>query len=159
MNKNYLLAAGLLLGIGLGGFVDGILFHQILQAHNMLSNVYFPSTLVNAEINMFWDGLFHAFTWITTVVGVFLLWKGLNIKQQAYSVWYLVGLLFTGWGIFNLVEGTLDHQIFQLHHVIQRATTTTQFYSDILFLISGVLFCIFGMSLAIKNRPRKLAMA
>jgi uncharacterized membrane protein len=30
--------AGILLGIGLGGFVDGIALHQIFQWHNMLSN-------------------------------------------------------------------------------------------------------------------------
>ena len=59
--KQPLLAGSLLLGIGLGGFFDGILFHQILQAHNMLSNIFFPDTLQNVEINMFWDGLFHAF--------------------------------------------------------------------------------------------------
>ena len=44
----------------MGGFVDGIVFHQILQVHNMLSGKYPPTTLVNSEINMFWDGLFHA---------------------------------------------------------------------------------------------------
>jgi len=54
--------AGLLLGIGMGGFLDGILFHQLLQVHNMLSNLYPPDTLVHLEINMFWDGLFHALT-------------------------------------------------------------------------------------------------
>ena len=42
-----------MLGIGMGGFVDGILFHQVLQTHNMLSAKYPPTTLVNAEINMF----------------------------------------------------------------------------------------------------------
>jgi len=34
-----LIAAGIFLGLGLGGFVDGILLHQILQWHHMLSNV------------------------------------------------------------------------------------------------------------------------
>ena len=61
INRRPLIAAGTLLGIGMGGFVDGILFHQILQVHNMLSAKYPPTTLVNAEINMVWDGLFHAF--------------------------------------------------------------------------------------------------
>lgn len=32
-----LIAAGVALGIGLGGFVDGIVLHQLLQVHNMLS--------------------------------------------------------------------------------------------------------------------------
>jgi len=37
MDRRPLIIAGLLLGIDLGGFADGILFHQILQIHNMLS--------------------------------------------------------------------------------------------------------------------------
>jgi uncharacterized membrane protein len=31
-------APGILLGIGLGGFVDGIVLHQILQWHHMLTS-------------------------------------------------------------------------------------------------------------------------
>ncbi len=37
-----LVAAGLVLGVGFGGFVDGIVLHQILQWHNMLSSVVPP---------------------------------------------------------------------------------------------------------------------
>ena len=82
-NRRPLIAAATLLGIGLGGFVDGILFHQILQFHNMLSGAgYFPKTglppetiVVNMEINMFWDGLFHVLTWCMTVAGLTLLWQ------------------------------------------------------------------------------------
>ena len=32
--------AGILLGLGLGGFLDGIVLHQLLQVHNMLSAKY-----------------------------------------------------------------------------------------------------------------------
>ena len=81
MNRRPLIAAGTLIGIGMGGFVDGILFHQILQLHNMLSAKY-PKTgvdaataLANVEINMFWDGLFHAGTWAMTALGIALLWR------------------------------------------------------------------------------------
>ena len=42
-NRRPLIAAGTLLGIGMGGFVDGIVFHQLLQIHNMLSAKY-PTT-------------------------------------------------------------------------------------------------------------------
>lgn len=70
LNFRPLVAAGTVLGIGMGGFADGIFLHQILQVHNMLSGKRFPDTLVNAEINMFWDGLFHAFTWTATLIGL-----------------------------------------------------------------------------------------
>ena len=73
MNRGPLLSAGLLLGVGLGGFVDGITLHQILQWHNMLSAIKPPENLVDAKVNMFWDGLFHALTWCATAVGLGLL--------------------------------------------------------------------------------------
>ncbi len=44
-----LTTASLVLGIGLGGFVDGIVLHQILQIHEMLSNkLTLPFTLAKA---------------------------------------------------------------------------------------------------------------
>src|SRR5262249_54771458 len=69
-----IIAAGILLGTGLGGFVDGILFHQILQWHNMLSSARPPVDLVSMKYNMVWDGLFHAFTWTMTSLGLARLW-------------------------------------------------------------------------------------
>ena len=66
MNRRPLIAAGTLLGVGLGGFVDGIVFHQLLQVHNMLSAIVPPDNLVNAKINMVWDGVFHSLTWLCT---------------------------------------------------------------------------------------------
>ncbi len=55
-------APGILLGIGLGGFVDGILLHQILQWHHMLTSEgsYPKTTVAGLETNTLWDGLFHA---------------------------------------------------------------------------------------------------
>src|SRR3954453_9990957 len=67
--------AGLLLGIGLGGFVDGIALHQIAQWHNMGSAVLPPVTMEAMSRNMMWDGMFHAATWIVTLIGVFMLWS------------------------------------------------------------------------------------
>ena len=53
LRRTPLVAAGILLGAGLGGFVDGILLHQILQWHNMLSGQLPPDTLVRAKVNMY----------------------------------------------------------------------------------------------------------
>src|SRR5215203_4700810 len=107
-NRRPLIAAGTLLGIGLGGFVDGILFHQLLQVHNMLSAKY-PTreSLANAEINMFWDGLFHTLTWATTAVGLTLLWRAGQRADVPWSTRTFVGSLLLGWGLFNLVEGVI----------------------------------------------------
>jgi uncharacterized membrane protein len=54
--------AGILLGIGMGGGVDGIALHQIAPWHNMLSNIVPPHTMDTMRVNMTWNGLFHALT-------------------------------------------------------------------------------------------------
>ena len=116
-DRRPLISAGTLLGIGLGGFVDGITLHQILQWHHMLSSRLPPTTLVNVEINMFWDGLFHAFTLAMTALGLALLWRAGQRADVPWSTRTFVGSLILGWGTFNLVEGTIDHQILGIHHV------------------------------------------
>ena len=77
-----LTAPGIVLGVGLGGFVDGIVLHQILQWHHMLTSTdtdhvgikdYPADTVRGLEMNTLWDGLFHAFTWVMVLVGLVLL--------------------------------------------------------------------------------------
>ena len=70
-----LIAAGLVLGVGLGGFVDGIVLHQLLQLHHMVSHRRSPTTIAGLEVNTFWDGVFHAFSWVAVAVGIGLLWS------------------------------------------------------------------------------------
>ena len=139
-----LITAGFVLGVGMGGFIDGILFHQILQIHNMLSNVFFPDTLVNADINMFWDGLFDAFTWIMTLIGIMLLWKVAKNDHAPKLTQVFIGAILTGFGAFNLIEGVIDHHILKLHHVIERAIYPIQFYWDLAFLASGIVLILLG---------------
>jgi len=53
-----LATTGIVMGIGIGGFIDGILFHQILQLHGMVSNKLPIDTIAGKAVNMFWDGIF-----------------------------------------------------------------------------------------------------
>jgi uncharacterized membrane protein len=140
-NRAPLITASVLLGIGLGGFVDGILFHQILQLHNMLSARLPKTTLVNAEINMFWDGLFHALTWVTTAIGLGVLWQATGREDVPHSGKTFVGGMVLGWGLFNLVEGIVDHQILGIHHVVENGN---HLLWDMAFLASGVLMIVVG---------------
>jgi uncharacterized membrane protein len=119
-NRRPLIAAGTLLGIGMGGFVDGIVLHQMLQVHNMLSAKRPKDSIVNMEINMFWDGLFHAFTWMMTALGLWLLWKAVRRRDVRLSGRTLFGAMVFGWGLFNLVEGIIDHHVLNIHHVVER---------------------------------------
>ncbi|MDI3291416.1 DUF2243 domain-containing protein [Polyangium sp. 15x6] len=149
-----LLAAGILLGVGLGGFVDGIVFHQILQWHNMLSSRLPPTNLRDMKVNMFFDGLFHAVTWMTTVIGLALLWRGFKKGTLPRSTPTFVGAMSLGWGLFNFVEGLIDHQLFGLHHV---RPGERELAWDIAFLVSGLLLGGIGAALIRKGRAASIA--
>ena len=78
--------AGILFGLGLGGFFDGIVLHQILQWHHMLTDAGYPATSVeNLKINTFWDGLFHATTYIFVVMGLIVLWRASRRRHIRWS--------------------------------------------------------------------------
>jgi uncharacterized membrane protein len=143
-HQGAIISAGVLLGTGLGGFFDGILLHQLLQWHNMLSSRLPPTDLVNMKINMFWDGLFHAFTWLTTVIGLGLLWRAGGRPEVPWSTRTFVGSLAIGWGAFNLVEGVIDHHLLGIHHVHPGAG---QLAWDVGFLMFGALLVSVGWGL------------
>jgi uncharacterized membrane protein len=136
-----LISAGILLGTGLGGFADGILLHQILQWHNMLSSIRPPTDLVEMKYNMVWDGLFHAFTWLMVCLGLWRLWMAGKRSDVPWSARTLVGSLFMGWGLFNFIEGLIDHQLLGIHHVHPGAD---QLAWDLGFLAFGVIEIVGG---------------
>jgi uncharacterized membrane protein len=140
-------APGILLGIGLGGFVDGIFLHQILQWHHMLTSEgsYPKTTLAGLETNTLWDGLFHAVTWVAVGVGIYLLWRRTTDWRWAISGRALLGWMLVGWGLFNLVEGVVDHHVPTLHHVREDAAHRTAW--DLAFLAFGALLILAGWSL------------
>jgi uncharacterized membrane protein len=140
-----MLAAGILLGAGLGGFADGITLHQIAQWHNMLSSVVPVTDLVSSKINMFWDGVFHAGTWIATVLGLGLLWRASRREDVPWSGRLLFGAMLMGWGLFNVVEGIIDHQILGIHHV---RPGEGQLSWDLGFIAFGLFLLLGGALLA-----------
>lgn len=145
-----LTSATVVLGMGVGGFIDGIALHQILQWHEMLSNKLPPDTLMNKSVNMFWDGIFRAFTLITTTVGIWLFWKLLHKPDINKSGYLLSGGMLMGWGLFNLVEGIIDHHILSIHNV--REVSPNQTLWNYGFLVFGILLLIAGWLLADKGR-------
>lgn len=139
-----LIRAGIFLGIGLGGFFDGIVFHQILQVHNMLTGKIPKTTIPDLEVNMFWDGLFHAATWTFTLIGLILLWRAITRHRVPLSTKCFVGANLLGWGLFNFIEGLIDHHILHLHHVVERLGVSIFDYA---FLASGLIFIGIGWSM------------
>lgn len=140
-----LIAAGVIMGAGLGGFVDGIALHQIAQWHNMLSAQIPVNDLVSAKVNMLWDGIFHAAVWVLTVAGLAVLWRVGRRADVPWSGKAFAGSLLAGWGLFNVVEGIIDHQILGLHHVNEYSPN--QLAWDIGFLVFGALLLAAGWAL------------
>jgi len=148
-HQGAILSAGVLLGTGLGGFVDGILLHQLLQWHSLLSSRLPPTDLVSMKINMFWDGLFHAFTWVMTALGVALLWRAGQRPEVPWSTRTFVGALAIGWGAFNVVEGLIDHQLLGIHHV---RPGDHELAWDVGFLVLGAFLVGAGRALVRAGR-------
>lgn len=144
-----IISSGILLGTGLGGFIDGILLHQILQWHNMLSSIRPPTDLVTMKYNMVWDGLFHAFTWTMTAIGLTRLWRAGQRPDVPWSTRTFVGSLLLGFGLFNSIEGLIDHQILGIHHV---HPGEGQLAWDLAFIGSGLLMIAIGSSLVRAGR-------
>lgn len=145
--------AGILLGLGLGGFFDGIVLHQILQWHHMVSSVSFfdPTTIPGLRANTFADGLFHAATYVFTVAGVALLWRAFA-SGRGGSAGELFGLFLAGFGIFNLVEGVVDHLLLGIHHVNETAPRAQWLWWDLGFLLWGAVMLVIGWRLW-QSRP------
>lgn len=144
-NHRPLIAAGVVIGAGLGGFIDGIALHQIAQWHNMLSAQIPVNDLASAKTNMLWDGLFHAAVWVMTVVGLAMLWGAGSRRDVPWSGRTFVGGLIAGWGLFNVVEGLIDHQILGLHHVNEYSPHRLAW--DLGFLAFGALLLAGGWAL------------
>jgi uncharacterized membrane protein len=139
---------GMLLGIGLGGFVDGIVLHQILQWHHMVSEPYPPNTLDNTRLNVMLDGFFHTFTWLAVAAGLALLWRAVRAGRR-WTWRTLLGWMLVGWGVFNVVEGTVNHHLLQLHRV--RPDAASPLTWDLGFLVFGVLLIVGGWLLVRRD--------
>jgi uncharacterized membrane protein len=136
--------AGFFLGLGLGGFFDGIIFHQVLQWHQMLTSAGYPADNVrNLQINTLWDGLFHITTYIFVAVALFLLWRTAQ-QHVPWSGKLLVGTILMGFGIFNGVEGLVDHHLLGIHHVNETVPPEQWIFRDIRFLLWGVAMLVGG---------------
>lgn len=133
---------GVVLGLGLGGFIDGIFLHQIAQWHNMGSAVL-PPTMEAMKQNMVWDGWFHVATLVFTVAGAYLLLRDARAGVPLPGTGAFTGQLILGWGIFNLVEGLIDHHLLGIHHVRDMPAHVPLY--DWLFLgIGGVGLIVLG---------------
>ncbi len=111
-----LLRTGLLLGIGIAGFVDEAIFHQLLQWHP-----FYWATDQHGRILS--DGFFHSASTLALLWGAFRLWRGDATWRPPRRRVILAGLL-CGAGGFNAYDGLVQHVILHLHLVNEHVCPT-----------------------------------
>jgi uncharacterized membrane protein len=100
------------LGFALGGFFDGILLHQLLQWHHLLSLV--PG-VVSLQAQILWDGYFHALMYVLATVALWRIWRARAGLQPRAGPPLPAVLL--GFGLWHLVDTLLSHWLLGIHRV------------------------------------------
>ena len=136
------LASGLLLGLGVGAFIDETVFHQILHWHHF----YDRST---TEVGLVSDGLFHAFSWFATVSALFMLAQ--LRRERAIQGRRFAGGLLTGAGFFQLYDGLVQHKLLGLHQIRYGVDLLPY---DLVWNTTAAVLLVVGIALVVATRTR-----
>jgi uncharacterized membrane protein len=136
-----LITSGYVLGFGLGGFFDGIVLHQLLQWHHLVSSVYPTDTVAGLEVNTLWDGVFHIAMYVVTLVGLYLLWRAIMRRNAPHAPRSLIGAMLIGFGVFHLFDSIVNHWLLQIHHIREGENALGY---DIAFFVIGIVLIVVG---------------
>jgi uncharacterized membrane protein len=110
-----LASAGLALGFGLGGFFDGILLHQVLQWHHLLSAL--DGAGGDVRLLILTDGLFHLLMFVVTAIGLLLLWRSRRRFAEPGGDRQLLAHALLGFGGWHIIDALLSHWILGIHRI------------------------------------------
>ncbi len=134
--------AGFLLGFSLGGFFDGILLHQVLQWHHLLSNVQ-AAALQDTRAQMLADGLFHVLMYFIAAWALYLLWKARADYSAAGADRLLWAQALIGFGAWHVVDSVFSHWITGIHRI--RVDSPNPLFWDLLwFAVFGIVPLVIG---------------
>ncbi len=119
--------SGYVLGFALGGFFDGILLHQILQWHHLLSTINGDDIRFQVAA----DGYFHALMYVIAVVGLWMLWTSRHDPGRASGRLLMAGILI-GFGVWHIVDAVLSHWLLGIHRI--RMDSINPLFWDLLWL-------------------------
>jgi uncharacterized membrane protein len=136
--------AGYLLGFSLGGFFDGILLHQILQWHHLLSAVDRPP-LRDLRVQVMADGLFHAAMYLIAAIALWNLFRARQIFAERAADRLLAANALIGFGVWHVVDAVLFHWTLEIHHI--RMDRDPLFWDLLWFVVFGLLFIAAGLLL------------
>lgn len=129
-----------LLGLSLGGFFDGILLHQILQWHHLLSNV---DAVDNARLQLLADGAFHALMYAIALLALVGLWRSRSATALPGARRWLMGMALIGFGAWHVLDGVVSHWVLGIHRV--RIDAPNPLLWDLLwFFVFGIVPLAWG---------------
>lgn len=139
--------SGYLLGFGLGGFFDGILLHQILQWHHLLSGLE-GEAFRDLRVQILADGLFHALMYVVAAVGLWLLWRARHEFGESTAGRVSFANVLVGFGVWHVVDTLFSHWLTGIHRI--RMDSPNPLLWDIAWLV------VFGLvPLAIGTLMRR----
>jgi uncharacterized membrane protein len=109
-------AAGYALGFALGGFFDGILLHQILQWHHLLSGLE-GEPFADLRVQILADGLFHALMYVIGAVGLWLLWRSRSDFGRPSADRLLFSNALIGFGVWHVIDSVVSHWVLGIHRI------------------------------------------
>jgi uncharacterized membrane protein len=143
--------SGVVLGIGLGGLVDGIVMQQLLQWHHTVSSALPPGDLEALRTNVRADGMSALLSIVVAFGGLAMLWETVRRPGVVLSTRSFAAAVGAGWCAYNLMEGLILHHVLGLHHV---RSVPEPFAYDLGYLaVSGALGVLFTV-IARSERPR-----
>jgi uncharacterized membrane protein len=150
------LASGVVLGMGMGGLIDAIVFHHLLQWHHTVSAITPATTLSGARVNTFYDGVSYALLSLLVAAGLAMLVRAARRPDAVLTAPSFALSLGVGWGSFNLLEGLIAHHLLGIHHLRPGPDALDW---DIGYLVVSALVAI-GCAIAIRaSQPRTLTAA
>lgn len=142
------------LGFALGGFFDGILLHQILQWHHLLSLVPGAGSL---RMQVVWDGYFHALMYAVAALALWGLWRTRDVPQGRSGTG-LVGAALVGFGAWHAVDAVASHWLLGIHRI--RIDSAQPLAWDLLWLAGfGIVPALVGWLILRRASGRKGAPA